>query len=86
MNKLISMLLVVAMLVTLSAAALAEDTGLADVQTSFKVYSSDECVYFGVKCYEPDMASVIAGHPFHDLWGCDAIELFLRALTSISSW
>nr|MBQ4319401.1 hypothetical protein [Clostridia bacterium] len=51
--------------------------GLADVQTSFKVYSADECVYFGVKCYEPDMASVIAGHPFHDLWGCDAIELFL---------
>ena len=51
--------------------------GPAAVQTSFKVYSDDECVYFGFKCDEPDMASVIESHPFHDIWGCDSIEIFL---------
>jgi len=51
--------------------------GDAPVQTSFKILPCKDRVYFGVKCFEPDMKTVIETHPFKSIWNTDVIELYI---------
>lgn len=50
---------------------------LAPVQATFRVLPCEDRVYFGIKCEEPDIERVVAGHPTRSMWGTDSVEFFL---------
>lgn len=53
----------------------------ADPQTSFKVVYDQECIYFGIRAREPDLAGVVIKPVKRDVWPTgDSIEIFLDPL------
>ena len=50
---------------------------LVEAQTFLKILQDTDCVYFGFKCMEPDMAYFLENHPNPNIWGSDRIELFI---------
>ena len=46
------------------------------VETAFAVAADDECVYFGIRCREPDTAALKARSTLDAIWFMDAVELF----------
>ncbi len=49
----------------------------AEMETYVKVLQDKDCVYFGFKCMEEDVAQVVATYPERKMWGADRIELFI---------
>ena len=47
------------------------------VQTEFRIIPCEDRVYFGIKCYEPDMEFVKRINPSLAMWTCNDIEIFL---------
>ncbi len=47
-----------------------------NANTEFQILQQKDAIYIGVKCFETDM-NKLASTPGVDLWGTDAIELFL---------
>ena len=50
---------------------------IVDVQTIFKVLPAKDRVYFGFKCFEPEMDRVTEVDSSRSIWGSDRVELFL---------
>ncbi|MBQ8360056.1 MAG: hypothetical protein IJX37_09190 [Oscillospiraceae bacterium] len=59
------------------SASKAAGGGVPAEQTFFKILPCEDRVYFGLKCMEPDMERVLAGHGDRCIWETDSLELFL---------
>ena len=57
-------------------AALTRGGKLEEAQTSFKVLPCEDCVYFGIKCMEPDM-DFLKSKKTTDIYMTNTVELFL---------
>ena len=51
--------------------------GLAPVDAIFRILPCEDRVYFGIKCPEPDIERVVAGHGKRSMWCTDSVEFFL---------
>ena len=51
--------------------------GPAPVDAEFRILPFADRVYFGIKCFEPDIERVVAGHGMRSHWCTDCVELFI---------
>ncbi|MBQ7768391.1 MAG: hypothetical protein IJ403_05880 [Oscillospiraceae bacterium] len=51
--------------------------GPAPVDAEFRILPCEDRVYFGIKCFEPDIERVVAGHSLRSHWCTDCVEFFI---------
>lgn len=51
--------------------------GPAPVDAIFRILPCEDRVYFGIKCMEPDIERVVAGHSTRSMWSTDSVEFFM---------
>jgi len=49
----------------------------AAAQATFYILPCEDCVYFGIKCEEPDIDKVVETHPTRSKWCTDSVEFFM---------
>ena len=55
----------------------AQGGGAAPVDAEFRILPCEDRVYFGIKCFEPDIERVVAGHSARSMWCTDSVEFFV---------
>ena len=51
--------------------------GPAPVDAIFRILPCEDRIYFGIKCLEPDIERVVAGHSARSMWNTDSFEFFV---------
>ena len=51
--------------------------GPAPVDAEFRILPCEDRVYLGIKCFEPDIERVVAGHSGRSKWCTDCVEFFM---------
>lgn len=49
----------------------------APVDAIFRILPCEDRIYFGIKCFEPDIERVVAGHATRSMWCTDSVEFFV---------